>query len=159
MRVAFSSWDGRIAPVFDVAQRVHLVDLVGGRPNGGRDATLDGASPALRARDLAQLEVETLVCGAISRPVLAAVAARGIRVVPFVAGEVDRVVEAFVDGSLERGAFAMPGCRGGGRGRGGRRGAPAACACTHCGTRVAHEAGRPCATVRCPRCGRPMRRG
>jgi hypothetical protein len=40
------------------------------------------------------------------------VAGCGIRVIPFVTGELGQVIQAFRDGTLESDVFAMPGCCG-----------------------------------------------
>ena len=169
MKVAFAVWDDRIAPVFDVARHVHLVETDSGRivEEGEKDLPEDAA--AQRARRLADLGVGTLVCGAISRPVQDAVAAFGIRVVPFVAGDLRDVVRAWLAGGLDRSAFRMPGCgaRGGRRlrrrrsGRGGGGPAPATggdCVCPRCGHGEPHERGVPCSQVTCPKCAARMAR-
>ncbi len=53
--------------------------------------------------------------------------------------------------------------RGGGRGRmgGNRPGAGPAgqCLCPSCGTKVPHQVGVPCYTLKCERCGTPLIRG
>ena len=48
--------------------------------------------------------------------------------------------------------------RGRGMGRGGRGGSGPGgeCVCPSCNARVAHQAGVPCFTVKCPKCGIPM---
>lgn len=43
--------------------------------------------------------------------------------------------------------------RGGGRGAGGS----ANCTCPNCGHTMAHPRGTPCSSIKCPRCGTPMR--
>jgi hypothetical protein len=65
--------------------------------------------------------VRALVCGAISWPTQDMAAAYGIRVLSFVAGDLDRVIGAWFAGGLEDGTFVMPGCRGRGRRGCGRR--------------------------------------
>ena len=111
MKAAFASWNNRIAPVFDVTRQVRVVESRSGKPVGAaQEAQLDGP-PLARALRLAELGVGTLVCGAISRPLRDLVAGQGIRVIPFVAGDVDSVVRAWLSGKLVGDAFAMPGCR------------------------------------------------
>lgn len=51
-----------------------------------------------------------LVCGAISWPLEALVAASGIRVIPLICGDVEEVVQALRNGTLDDEQFAMPGC-------------------------------------------------
>ena len=64
-----------------------------------------------KALRLAELGVSTLICGAISKSVNETVMSYGIRVIPFVAGELQDVVEVWLKGVLDQDCFAMPGCR------------------------------------------------
>jgi predicted Fe-Mo cluster-binding NifX family protein len=116
MRVAFATWNGRIAPVFDVTRGLHLVETAGSRVLRESEESLEEETLAGRAARLASLGVDALVCGAISRPQEAMVQAYGLTVVPFVTGVLADVVEAWRAGRLASAAFRMPGC-GGGRGR------------------------------------------
>lgn len=107
-RIAVHHWQERIAPVFDIGGGLLVVD----EDSGCREQCRMSLSlPALRAGELLALDVGTLICGAISRPMHAALQECGIRVVGFVAGDVDGVLAAWETGSLDE-AFAMPGCRG-----------------------------------------------
>jgi predicted Fe-Mo cluster-binding NifX family protein len=117
MKTAFAAWNNRIAPVFDVARQIHIVETESGRIVGESREELADDVPARKALHLAGLNIGTLVCGAISRPLQAMVAAYGIRVVPFVAGDLREVIEAWLAGRLEMDVFAMPGCCGRGRRR------------------------------------------
>ncbi len=120
MKAAFATWDRRIAPVFDTARRLHVAEIEAGRIVAEREEALADDMPVRKALRLAELGVETLVCGAITRPLHAIVASYGIRVIPFVAGDLGEVIQAWLRGGLEGEDFAMPGCRGRGRGcRGG----------------------------------------
>jgi predicted Fe-Mo cluster-binding NifX family protein len=116
MRVAFAAWNDRIAPLFDVARRLHVVDTDGSRIVRQSEEPFEEPSPAARAAGLARLGVDALVCGAISRAQEALIQAYGVAVVPFVSGALSEVVEAWRARRLSREAFAMPGCAGG-RGR------------------------------------------
>ena len=120
MKAAFAYWDNRIAPVFDIARQIHVVEAESGRIVAETEEVLADDLPVQKALRLAELGVGTLVCGAISRPLHEMVAAYGIRVIPFVAGDLREVIQAWLSGDLEGDAFAMPGCCGRGRGR--RRG-------------------------------------
>lgn len=117
MKAAFAHWDRRIAPVFDTARRIHVAEIEAGRIVAEREEALADDMPVRKALRLAELGVETLVCGAITRPLQAIVASYGIRVIPFVAGDLGEVIQAWLRGGLEGDDFAMPGCRGRGRGR------------------------------------------
>jgi len=120
MKTAFAYWDNRIAPVFDIARQIHVVEAESGRIVAETGEALADDLPVQKVIRLAELGVGTLVCGAISRPLHAMVAAYGIQVIPFVAGDLSEVIQAWLSGNLERDTFAMPGCCGRGRRR--RRG-------------------------------------
>lgn len=114
MKAAFAHWDHRIAPVFDTARRVHVAEAEAGRIVAQKEEILADDLPVHKAGRLAELGVDTLVCGAITRSLRAIVASYGIRVIPFVAGDLAEVIQAWLRGGLEGGGFVMPGCRGGG---------------------------------------------
>jgi len=120
MKTAFAYWDDRIAPVFDIARRIHVVEADSGRIVAETGEVLADDLPVQKAHRLVELGVGTLVCGAISRPFHETVAAYGIQVIPFVAGDLSEVIQAWLSGNLESDTFVMPGCSGRGRGR--RRG-------------------------------------
>lgn len=109
--VAVPEWQGRVSPVFDVAGTLVLVRAtMDGQEDARQAESLGSTSAHERARRLRELGVDVLVCGAISRPLEALVAAEGVRVIPNICGPVDEVVAAFREGTLDDGRFAMPGC-------------------------------------------------
>lgn len=127
MKVALATWNGRISPVFDVARQVQMLDVEDGRVIVRREETLPGTDPQSQTDRLTALAPQTLICGAISQPMAAMLAATSIRVIPFTAGAVEEVLAAWLAGSLPNPALSMPGCCGrmrrchgkkvGGRGR------------------------------------------
>jgi predicted Fe-Mo cluster-binding NifX family protein len=117
MKTAFATWDNRIAPVFDIARQIHLVEAESGRIVAETEEVLADDMPVQKALRLAELGADTLVCGAISRLLQDMVASYGIRVIPFVAGDLREIIQAWLSDNLEHDVFAMPGCCG----RGGRR--------------------------------------
>jgi len=59
---------------------------------------------------LVEYGVDTLICGAVSTELLQELKSREIRVIAFVSGEADSVIDAFVAGDLPNERFSMPGC-------------------------------------------------
>jgi len=119
MITAFPYWRDRIAPTFDTARRMLVVDCRLGRGGGERRLFFGDDDPATRLRGLLEAGVTSVVCGALSRSVQGMLVDVGIEVIPFVAGDLDRVVGEWCAGRLSLEVFAMPGCR---RHRGGFRG-------------------------------------
>lgn len=117
MKAAFSVWDNRIAPVFDVARQMLLVEAKSGLITTESEEILAETMSVWKASSLAELGIDILICGAISRPLQEMVAAYGIRVIPFVAGDLREVIEAWLSGKGNIRLFAMPGCCGRGQRR------------------------------------------
>jgi predicted Fe-Mo cluster-binding NifX family protein len=113
VKAAFASWNDRIAPVFDVSRRIQLVETEAGRIISQDRASVAGETPGQKASWLAELEVGILVCGAISRPMQAVISAYGIEVIPFIAGNLQEVIQAWLSGKLDGSSdYVMPGCKG-----------------------------------------------
>lgn len=102
-----------------------LVDVEDDTQVRREEVGIEDTEPSLRAKRIAELGVNTLVCGAISTPLETSLASVDVQVIPHACGPVDVVLAAFLAGRLADDAFLMPGCRGRrghirGRCRGGR---------------------------------------
>jgi predicted Fe-Mo cluster-binding NifX family protein len=117
MKVAFAYWEKRIAPVFDTAHNIHIVEVESGQVIGESLGSLTEAMPSSRALRLAELGIGTLVCGAISGTMQKLLEAYGIQVISFVAGNTKDVIHAWLEGKIHDGLFFMPGCGKGNRHR------------------------------------------
>jgi hypothetical protein len=111
MITAFPYWRDRIAPTFDTAGTVLLVDCRLGRVGGERQLIFGDDDPAVRVRALQEAQVTSIVCGALSRALQGMLVDAGMEVIPFIAGDLDRVVREWCAGHLDIELFAMPGCR------------------------------------------------
>ncbi len=114
-KAAFAFLDTRIAPVFDTAQRFQLVTTEDGHTVSETQEVMSDQSSPERAAFLVARGVNTLICGAISIPMREALVANDIQVVPFVAGELRQVIQAWQSGELENESYRMPGCNRQGR--------------------------------------------
>ncbi len=112
MKVALPYWHERISPVLDVAVRFLLVTMDNGTEATRQEVFLEETSPLSRARELRSLDVEVIICGAVSRPLVSALRSEGIQVIAYTCGQVDEVLKAFAGGRLGDRAYVMPGCSG-----------------------------------------------
>lgn len=112
MKIAVPTWRDRVAPVFDVAGRLVLVEVADGEEVGRREETLVGLEPEQRAGRLVDLDVKTLICGAISQPLEVLLTDSGIQVLACRCGDVEEILQAFCTGALKDDRYAMPGCCG-----------------------------------------------
>lgn len=113
MKIAVTVWEDRISPVFDASRRLLIAKIEAGRVKEQTHVIFDPEKPSNLARTLAALEVKVLICGAVSQVPAAIIVAGGIELIPFIAGEVDRVLHTYARGGALVPAFVMPGCRGG----------------------------------------------
>lgn len=111
-RIALPTWEGRVSPVFDVAEHLLIVDLDGVSQRRRQSRRLGDAEPLVRAHVLASEEVDVLICGAISRPLEHVLAGAGVEVVSGICGRVDDVLRAFSLSLLTSDtALHLPGCQ------------------------------------------------
>ena len=111
MKFAVPKWEGRISPVFDVADNILLVDASDGCEHRRQEVHLTTDDPFERARLLRTLGANVLICGMLSLPQQRALASVGIRIIPHIRGDVGEVIEAFLKGQLDKQPLVMPGCR------------------------------------------------
>lgn len=179
IRAGFSRKGEFIAPVFDISKHLLVVEAEDGVLKDQFEIVFNELFPSAVLLKLEMNEIGVLICGAVSRFMLWALESKGIEVIPFVSGDLNNVIKAWLDGDILNGRFAMPGCkwrfrnmtqrrgqygRGkgqGGYGRGGRGGGPGRfggqspdyCVCPECGYLEPHRQGIPCRNINCPKCG------
>ncbi|MCP4627746.1 MAG: hypothetical protein GY850_30140 [bacterium] len=110
MKLALTVWGNRISPVFDAARKLLVAEIenqvITNKSYEQFDATL---SPRLTER-LTELDISVLICGAISEQPALLIEASGIKIIPFIAGNTDEVLTAYVKNTLFKSSFLMPGC-------------------------------------------------
>jgi predicted Fe-Mo cluster-binding NifX family protein len=124
LRIAIPIWEGRVSPVFDVAERLLLVDVDRGREVS---RSVESIGPGLlpqRIRRISDLGIGIVICGTVSRQMTVMLSSLGITVFPCMRGEVDDVLNSVVSNGVPDSRFFMPGydARPGRRRRRGRRG-------------------------------------
>jgi predicted Fe-Mo cluster-binding NifX family protein len=115
MQVALTIWEGRISPLFDATRTLLIAQVEKGRVISKRIEPFDCESALLRAARLHDLGVERLICGGISDSFASPIEALGIEIIPFAAGAVDEIMEAYLTGKIAQKRFKMPGCETGRR--------------------------------------------
>ena len=110
MKVAITRWHGRVSPVLDVASKALLVTLDGDRETERQEVSIEGTGALHRARHISRLGADTVICGAVSRPLELALDSVGLEVISNVCGQVDEVLKAFIAERLNEETYLMPGC-------------------------------------------------
>jgi predicted Fe-Mo cluster-binding NifX family protein len=111
MKAAFTIWDGRIAPVFDVAGQIVVIQR--SDPSSTQQCTcLPTGSATEKILFLHQQQIDVLVCGAMTQSTQLIAEAHGIEVLPFIAGCQQEVIKCWLNDQPFEQHFAMPGCNG-----------------------------------------------
>lgn len=111
VKLVLTVWENRISPVADSARQLLVVDVENQSIRGRRTEYLNAESIFYRARRLADLGVKVFICGAISDFFAGLVEGYGIRLIPFMCGEANEVLDAYFKDSLRGPRFMMTGCR------------------------------------------------
>lgn len=109
MKIVIPYSQGRISPVFDVAEHFYLIEVENGREFSRQRLRFAESGLYAKMQMLSQLNVDVVICGAISGIQENILRNTGIRLITFICGDLEDVLEAFIHGNLTAGAFGMPG--------------------------------------------------
>ena len=112
MRSAVPIWEDRVSPVLDTASRLLVIEVENHREASRFETTLDEQDLYRRCFRIQNLGLDTLICGAISRPYFRRLMATGITVISGISGNPDAVLNAYLQGTLSHSRFSMPGFKG-----------------------------------------------
>lgn len=121
MNIAIPIWNDRVSTVFDFAVRILLVEIKNDKEISRSQILLESQSLSQRVGQLKKLNVDILICGAISRELAGLAKTSEIQVLPYITGSVNDILDAYRTGQLAQPQFAMPGCWPGARKGFGRR--------------------------------------
>ena len=110
MKIGITVWKNRISPLFDSARMLLIAEIENGTIVGSHYETLHSEVLSSKATKIYTMGVKVVICGAISYFLANMIEAYGIRIIPFVAGDVNHVLDAYLKGNLPTQKFQMPGC-------------------------------------------------
>ncbi|MDZ7860781.1 MAG: NifB/NifX family molybdenum-iron cluster-binding protein [Candidatus Krumholzibacteriota bacterium] len=140
-RIAITIWNDRISPVFESAGRIILVEVEQnhelsrserelpvtpfheaerGNYNRSFSPRFDEGLVCKKIERLRELDVDILVCGAISNFTAGLVSSAGIEIIGWISGYKEEVIQALIRNRIGDDGFLMPGCFGRRRRRGRR---------------------------------------
>ncbi|MBU1052305.1 MAG: hypothetical protein KKC46_00565 [Proteobacteria bacterium] len=111
MRIAIPVWYDKVSPVLDTASKLLIVELEDRKEKSRFEIYLDEPELSRRCVRICGMQVDTLICGAVSRPFWRLLAASGINVIQNISGHPEDVLEAYLKGNIFRSGFLMPGCK------------------------------------------------
>jgi len=116
MRIAVPIWEDKVSPVLDTASRLLILQTLDRGEISRIEADLSEHDISRRCYRIRMLEVDVLICGAISRSFSDLLEASGIEIVPGISGDIEDILTAYFEGTLNQSKFLMPGCKKGPKG-------------------------------------------
>jgi predicted Fe-Mo cluster-binding NifX family protein len=104
MRVAIPRFGEEVAPCFEYSATIAIFIVSRGKVLEQRDYALQSQEALDRVRLLRDQGVDTLICGGVQELFEDLVRAHGIRVISWVSGNVDDLLEQFLAGRLVPGS-------------------------------------------------------
>jgi predicted Fe-Mo cluster-binding NifX family protein len=111
MRIAIPVWENKVSPVLDTARRLLIVEVKEQGEISRSEIFFDEQDIPRRCHRIRGMAVDTLICGAVSRPFLRMLMSENIDIIPEIAGLAEEVLEAYIQGNLFNSRYFMPGCK------------------------------------------------
>jgi len=109
MKVAITTWGNRISPVFDSSNTLMITEIENAII---KERVFAAFNPRIDPRMLAVLkgyQVDALICGAITKSQSDVIESNGIELLSFVAGNVEKVLDSYMNAPQQLTQFLMPG--------------------------------------------------
>lgn len=110
-RVAIPVFQARVSPVLDSCQRMVVVDIEAGREIRRQELNLEKLSVPERIEVIARWGIRKIICAGVSDFMCKFLAGKNIALISGIAGELEKIINAYVCNRLDDACFLMPGKR------------------------------------------------
>jgi predicted Fe-Mo cluster-binding NifX family protein len=111
MRIAISIWEDKISPVLDTASKLLIIEDKTQEESSRFETDLLKQDMSQRCSFIRKLDLDVLICGAVSRQFREMLKACGIKIISGISGPAEDVLEAYLKGNLPYSGFFMPGSK------------------------------------------------
>lgn len=112
LKIGFSSYGNNVAATFDFCDEIVVFECENGGVIDKRNHVLKEMCIPLRAEKIRELGVDILICGAISNTSLLMLNYQMINVLPGIAGNMEAVLNEFLQGDGRLSGYRLPGFSG-----------------------------------------------
>ena len=109
-RIAIPVWNDCVSNVVDFAHQLLLIEVEDSKDTKHTRIPFGWQATQQQVKQLAELKIDVLICGTLSRSLASMLMATRMEVIPFVTGPVDEVLNAYLNGYLDQSEFLQPGC-------------------------------------------------
>ena len=111
MRIAVSIWEDKISPVLDTASKLLIIENETQRETSCFEVYLLEQHIPQRCSFIRGLDLDVLICGAVSRQLAGMLTASGIKIISGISGPAEDVLKAYLKEGLLHSEFFMPGSK------------------------------------------------
>jgi len=108
MKIAVPVLDNKISPRFDSTYKFMFVSVDNGKINVKEYMALSTINPIQRVNELADMSIDTVICGVVNEFTLSLLDKKGINVIHSVVGNTEEVLNLFLSGKLKQGITIFP---------------------------------------------------
>jgi predicted Fe-Mo cluster-binding NifX family protein len=108
-RIAIPVFQERISPVLDACNRLLVVDIANGKEIQRTDVSLKKMSREERTEAVSRWNIDTIICAGVSELMCSYIESRGVRLISGIAGELEKIIDAYIHNRLDQKCFMMPG--------------------------------------------------
>ena len=111
-RVGIPVFESRVSPVLDSCRRMVVVDIEGECEIRRQEITLEKMSIHERLEVITRWGIRKIICAGVSDVMCKFLAGKNIALVSGIAGELEKIIDAYVSNCLDDPFFLMPGKSG-----------------------------------------------
>lgn len=113
MKIAIPVWEDKVSPVLDTALKLLVVEAKDRREMSRFVYHIDENDLSYKCHRIKKLDLDILICGAVSHGFLQMLLASGLDVIQEISGPVEDVLKAYLQGNIFQPRYSMPGCKRG----------------------------------------------
>ncbi len=110
-RVGIPIFESRISPVLDACKHMVVVDIDGGREVERQEISLEKTTLSERVEAFTRWGIRKIICAGVSDLMCKYLAAKNIVLISGIAGDLEKILDAYVCNKLDDPCFVMPGKR------------------------------------------------
>ena len=108
-RVAIPVFESRVSPVLDSCRRMVIIDIDGDCEVGRQEVFFEKMSSLERIEIIARWGIGKIICAGVSDVMCRFLAGKNIAVISGIAGELEKIINAYICNRLDDQCFIMPG--------------------------------------------------
>ena len=110
MLIALSIFKDESSRVFDFTEKILIIKTMQNNYESICEINIDNDLPETRIKTLLENDVDVLICGAISNFLYRNIQNYNILIIPFISGDKDDVISAYLNNNLDNPEYFLPGC-------------------------------------------------